>query len=154
MAKKPEKLPFIIKKGCLEPADGYTVKRLRERGYNIGDTLMAILTKPRNPKFHRLAHQLGTLCVQNIKGFENLSEHNALKRLQWESGAGCDEIGAIIPNVGLTQIRIPKSLSYESMDEGEFKETIVAICRYIADHYWPDMKPDQVERLAEIMPTD
>lgn len=151
---KPEKLPFIVAKGCLEPANGYTLRRLRERGYRLGDQLMAVLTKPRNPGHHRAAHALGTLIIKNIEGFENLNEHDCLKRLQWESGCGCDEIGAMIPNVGMTQIKIPRSLSYENMDQGEFEETIKGICRYIAKQYWPSQTPEQIEEMSELMPEE
>lgn len=151
---KAEKLPFIVKKGCLEPANGYTVKRLKERGYKIGDSLMAVLTKSRNPGFHRLSHRLGTLVIGNIDCFKGLNEHECLKRLQWESGCGCETIGAMIPNIGMTEIKIPKSLSYENMDQGEFEEVMKGISRYISEVYWPSMTAEQIEEMADAMPEE
>lgn len=151
---KAEKLPFVVQHGCLVPKNSYTTKRLRERGYKIGDDLMAVLTKARNPGFHRLSHRLGTLVIKNIECFKHLNEHTCLKRLQWESGYGCEEIGAMIPNVGMTQIRIPKSLSYENMDQGEFEEVMKGISRHISEHYWPELNPEQIEEMAEAMPDE
>lgn len=154
MAKKPEKLPFTVIKGALAPADGYVAKRMRERGYRIGDTLMTVLTKPRNPGTHRLAHRIGVMCNQNLPGFEELTAHQAIKRLQLESGVACDEIGAMMPNVGMTMVRIPRSISYESMDEGEFREAVLGICRHIAAQYWPGLEPEQVAEMADTMPDE
>ena len=151
---KPEKLPFIVDKGKLMPADGYTVTRLRERGYKMGDKLMAVLTKPRNPKFNGLAHNMGRMVQQNIEGFENLTPHQCLKRLQIESGVACDLISALIPDMGMVPFRVPRSFSYESMDEGEYSEAIKGISRYIVTQYWPSLTPEEVERMAETMPND
>jgi hypothetical protein len=152
MGKKNEKLPFKVIKGGLVPADSYVSSRLRQRGYKVNDIVFAVITKPRNPKYHRLAHRIGTLCVEHLAGFEELNAHTAIKRLQWESGCGCDEIGALIPNVGITQIRIPLSLSFESMDQGVFEEVIKGLCRHISTTYWPDLSPIQVAEMADSMP--
>jgi hypothetical protein len=35
------------------------------------------------------------------------------------------------------------------MDEGEFHEAARAMCRFIAEKYWPDLTPEQVEQMAE-----
>ena len=48
--------------------------------------------------------------------------------------------------------RQARSLSFESMDEGEFKETIRAMSEYIARTYWPSLTPQQIEQMAEAMP--
>jgi hypothetical protein len=54
----------------------------------------------------------------------------------------------------MMQHYIPRSFSFESMDQGEFYEAVKGICRYIADEYWPDMTPEQVQEMAEVMPDD
>lgn len=149
--RKPERLLLTIGKGCLTPADGYTASRLRARGYRVGDEVLAVLTKPRNPKFHRLVHQFGQVLVDNIEAFENLDGHRVLKRLQIEGGIACDEIPLVIPGLGPVAYKVPRSLSFESMDEGEFHETFREFSRYVSKTYWRSMTPEQIERMAGLM---
>lgn len=151
---KSERLPFVVQKGSLVPADSFVVHRLRERGFKVGETVFATLVKPRNPKFNRLAHRLGKLVQENIEGFENYDPHQCLKRLQVESGVACEVISAMIPNVGLVPFNIPKSLSFEKMGEEEFKASVQGVCRYIVARYWPRLSAEEVERMAEVMPLD
>lgn len=153
--KQPERLLLTVTKGALVPGDGYTQKRLKERGYRVGDILLADLRKPRHPGFHRLAHRLGVLVASNIEEFAGLDGHQALKRLQVEGNIACDDLPVFLTifdqKLKVNQ-RIPRSLSFASMDEGEFRETVQAFCRFIASEYWPDMTAEQVEALAEVMP--
>lgn len=153
--KKPERLLLTVGRGALLPGDGYTQMRLRERGYKLGDILLADLRKPRNPGFHRLAHRLGTLVANNIDDFTGMDGHQALKRLQIEGNIACDDIALNMVIMG-QKIRInqhvPRSLSFSSMDEGEFRETVQAFCRFIASEYWPGLTAEQVEAMAESMP--
>lgn len=151
---KRERLPFRVVKGGLEPADGYTVKRLRERGYKIGNVLMAILTKPRSHGFNRLAHKIGDMVVQNIEDFAGIAPHDALKRLQVEAQVACDYIGIRVPKYGMMTHAVPRSFSFDRMDQGEFEEAVKGICRHIADNYWHDLTPEQVREMAEMMPDE
>ena len=154
-SRKPERLLLTVAKGALVPGDGYTQKRLKERGYRVGDILLADLRKPRHPGFHRLAHRLGTLVANSIDEFSGLDAHQALKRLQIEGNIACDELPifmTIFDQKLKVNQRIPRSLSYASMDEGEFRETVQAFCRFIAAEYWPDMTAEEVEAMAEAMP--
>ncbi|MGN6094239.1 MAG: hypothetical protein ACTHOL_17960, partial [Luteibacter jiangsuensis] len=105
-------------------------------------------TKPRNPGFHRLAHQLGGMLAQNLEAFEGVGWHQVLKRLQIEADIGCEHIALNFPGVGPVVYRQARSLSYESMDEGEFREVIAAMCRYTAKTYWPSCTPEQIEAMA------
>lgn len=151
---KAERLPFIVQKGSLVPADGYVTQQLRARGFQVGEIVFATLVKPRNPKFNRLAHGLGKLVQENIEGFESYDAHQCLKRLQVESGVACEVISAMIPNVGLVPFNIPKSFSFEKMGQDEFKEAFQGICRFIVARYWPTLTPEEVEQMAEVMPLD
>lgn len=153
--RKPETVLLRVIKGGLEPADGYTRRRLRERGYRIGDMLLAILRKPRNPGFNRLAHRLGQLVADNIDDFEGLDAHQVLKCLQIEANVECDEIPVyleIFDQRIRVIYRIPRSLSFESMDEGEFKAVVRRISNHIAATYWPSLTAQQIEQMAEAMP--
>jgi hypothetical protein len=148
---KREQIYFRVAKGCLVPADNYAAATLRSRGYKVGDLLKADLTKPRNPKFNRLVHQLGHLVVANIEGFAGLDAHKAIKRLQIEGKVACDEIGIHVPGYGMVIQFIPRSLSFEAMDEGEFLQAARGISRTIAERYWQGVDPEEIENMASCM---
>jgi hypothetical protein len=148
---KREKIFFRVVKGGLQPADPYAASCLRERNYKIGDLLKGELTKPRNPKFNRLVHGLGKLVVANIESFAGMDAHRAIKRLQIEGKVACDEIGVMVPGYGMVIQFIPRSFSFESMDEAEYNEAAKGISRTIAARYWPGMSVEQIEAMAEVM---
>jgi hypothetical protein len=144
--RKPRYALRVIK-GGYAPADSSTAALLRG-GHRVGDLVFVEFTKPRNPKFHRLAHQLGGMLAENLEAFENTGWHQVLKRLQIEGDIGCDHIALNFPGIGPVEYRQARSLSYESMDEGEFKAVIAAMCQYVAKAYWPSCTPEQVEAMA------
>ncbi len=149
--RKPEKIHFTVGKGVLVPADPYSAQRLRERKYRIGDVLSAVLSKSRSYGTHKHAHNIAILCMRNIEEFSGYANaHLVLKRLQLESGAACDEIGVKI-NGEWHSYRMPRSFSYDSMEDGEFNEAVQVICRHICSEYWPDMEPWQIESMADLM---
>lgn len=178
----PERFALRVVKGGFQPADITTQSRLRGRKYQCGDLIFAEFKKPRNPRFHRLAHSLGLLFVDNIEAFDGLDSHTVLKRLQLESGVGCDEImvpiatvwprvvswvadnigkpfatvlGAAIDALGgkttLIPVLIPRSISFESLDEGEFRAVIAGICTHVSKTYWQTLTAEQIEDMATIM---
>lgn len=144
-----EKIFLRVEKGALVPADQFAATQLRERGYKVGDVIKGDLTKLRNPKFNRLVHRIGQLVVANIEAFAGLDAHKAVKRLQIEGRIACDEIGVMVQNYGMVIQFIPRSLSFESMDEAEFHEAARGICRTIAERYWKDLTAEQIEEMAE-----
>lgn len=154
MSAKKARESFLLRveKGALVPTDNATRLRLREKGYRPGDELEAELRKARNPGFHRLAHAFGRVLADNLDEFEGIPAHNVLKRLQLEAGLACDEMLIKVPGVGACVHRIPRSLSFASMDETEFSEFYAALCRYVAKHYWPGLTEDQVAELAAMFP--
>lgn len=148
---KREKIYLRVVKGALVPADKYAASKMRERGYKVNDLVAADIVKPRNPRFNRLVHQMGQLVVANIEAFSGLDAHAAIKRLQIEGRVACDEIGVMVAGYGMVIQFIPRSLSFESMDEGEFKQAARGISRTIAERYWPSCTPEQIEDMAMLM---
>jgi len=150
-ARKPtkEKIYLRVVKGGFEPADHYAATRLREKSYKVGDVIGASLTKLRNPKFNRLVHRIGQLCAANIDAFHGMDAHRVIKRIQLEGNIACEELGIVVPNVGMVVAKIPQSLSFETMDEGEYHEVARAICRHVAMQYWPSLTPQKIEQMAE-----
>ncbi|WP_420106536.1 hypothetical protein [Herbaspirillum huttiense] len=148
--RRPERIALRVHKGCLVPADGISQQRLRARNYRLNDIVFAEIRKPRNPKFHRLAHQLGIVLAENIAAFEGMGPHDVLKKLQREANIACEEVVAEIPGLGEIKIRQPLSLSFESLEEGEFRQVIGAMCAHVSAKYWPGMSPEQIELMASV----
>jgi len=140
---------FRFVKGALVPADSYTVTRIRERGYRVDDLVAVEITKPRSPGFWRLAHRIGTLCSRNIESFAGQDAHQVLKTLQLDGNIECDETKIIMPGHGELIHRVPRSLAFENMDQGQFFEVCKAFCRHIAATYWPEMTAEAVQEMAD-----
>ena len=151
---KRERILLRVARGALVPADAHSQQRLREKGYHVGDILAAELIKPRHPGFWRLAHRIGTLCVQNIDAFNALSPHQAIKKLQFDIGLWCDITETEIPGLGVLVSRQPRSLAFESLDQGEFYELMKGLCGHIAATYWPHLTADAVQEMADAFPDD
>jgi len=143
-----EKIMLRVVKGALVPADDYATQQLRERGFKTNDLLQADLVKIRNPQFNRLVHAVGKLIVENIDGF-GPDAHAALKKIQLEAELACDKQKMEIPGVGECVVTIPKSLSFDKMDEGEFHQLALDMCAYIAEKYWPTLSAEQVQVMSE-----
>lgn len=133
------------------PADSFASSQLRKKKFKEGDVVGAVITKLRNPKFNRLVHRIGQLCAQNIEAFTGIDAHVVIKRLQIEGRIACDEIGVLVPGYGMLIQFIPRSMSFESMDEAEYHDAAKQICRLIAERYWKGLEPDQIEQMAGAM---
>lgn len=146
---KPAPIMLQVVKGGLQPADNFAVSQLRERGYKVGNVVACQIKKQNNPKFHRLVHRIGQLCAANIEAFEGMDAHAVIKRLQWESNTYCEEVGVSVPGIGMAMMRWPRSLAFDSMDDGERHEMAKQLCRHIASKYWPSLDADRIEEMAE-----
>lgn len=162
-ATKPKQPPlYLVVRKLIDPVTGNTVGAfvpksdadkhyLRERGYKNGDMVRAVLTKPRNERFNRLVHGMGYMLVQNIDGYENLRAHDAIKKLQVEAQIHCDVEGMALDGVeGVTLKRfIPRSISYDSMDEHTFQNFWMDCCRYLIEKHWHNLDEDELTELIE-----
>ena len=148
---KPEPVYLRVIQGGLVPADGYAQTQLRNKKFKIGDVVRCDVRKLRNPKFNRLVHRIGQLCASNIEAFGGIEAHKCIKRLQIEGRIACDEIGVMVPGYGMVIQFIPRSMSFESMDEAEYHDCAKQICRLIAERYWKGLEPDQIAEMAESM---
>jgi hypothetical protein len=139
--------------GVLVPLTKWDQRAMRSRKYGLGTEIRAELKKPRNVKFHRLAHALGTMMVEQCEDFSGMDAHDALKRLQREAGAFCDEFTMTIDlgSLGVHQVAVkqPRSMSFDELDEGQFQQLVRAIYEHIAAKYWPNMTPEAIEIMVE-----
>lgn len=97
-------------------------RALREKGLRAGDEVRIEVRKARNPYFWRKAHVLGGWLADHVEGFEGLQQHEAVKRLQEQSGIGCVEEAFEIPGLGTCTRKVAEPLDFERMDETRFGE--------------------------------
>ena len=150
-AHKREPVYLRVIHGGLVPADGYAQTQLRNKKFKIGDVVRCDVRKLRNQKFNRLVHRIGQLVAANIEEFSGLDAHTCIKRLQIEGRIACDEIGIMVQGYGMVIQFIPRSMSFDSMDEAEYHDCAKRICRLIAERYWPNLEPLQIEEMAGAM---
>lgn len=112
--------------GALIPSTKWDRRTMKERGFHVGIQLRGDLRQARNAKFYRLAHVLGAWLADNVEGFEGLTQHDALKKLQELSGIGCEEeqFEMDMGQLGIVQAKrvVAESLNFEDMDEGRWQE--------------------------------
>lgn len=149
--RKHEKIFMRVIKGGLVPADQCAEGQLRTKKFRVGDVVGAEIRKLRNQKFNRLVHRIGQLVATNIEAFNGLDAHVCIKRLQIEGRIACDEIGVLVPGYGMVIQFIPRSMSFETMDEAEYHDCARQICRLIAERYWHGLEPEQIEGMADLM---
>jgi hypothetical protein len=113
-----------------------------------GEVVGGKMTRPRNLRFHNLAHAIGGLVAENLDDFEGMDAHRVLKRLQIESCIGCDEMG-VRSGGQMILYRIPQSLSFESMGEDKCHEVVSGLCSHLTRHYWPDTTVEEILQMAQ-----
>lgn len=104
---------------------------MKERGWHAGAEARAELKRSRNVKFHRLAHAVGNLLVDNVEEFRALTGHGALKQVQQRSGVCCEPMEIDLGSLGRVSAQVARSISFDEMDQQEFEEFFKGICDYI-----------------------
>lgn len=164
---------------CLVPASATDSKLLNERNYTTGSMIRATFKQTRNPKFHRYVHQLGSMVVENIEGFEHLDSHEAIKRLQADTGLFCElreidagpivdallaasgevlgdaataMLGSVLPEIRRISIQQPESIAFDSLDESDFKKLWSGICQHLIKTYWHTMTEERINEMVGLMP--
>lgn len=153
-ARRPSRRNLMFRvtpEGTLAPADEITRAALRRRKFRIGDVLAADPKKPRNLPAWRRAHRLAQLLIESLDEFEGGEAHQVLKRLQIETGIGCEELAIRVPGVGMCLQRIPRSMAFDEMDDGEFNEIYAQFCQHVIGTYWPDLTPEQIDQMASLV---
>lgn len=142
-----KKLFFRVGVDSLMPANSISLGEFRAKQMPVGEIVSISISKLRNNGFNRFSHAVGGLIAANVESFEGYDAHCALKRLQLEANAGCYEIKAFLR--GKWELcRIPKSLSFDSMGEDEYKNVMKKIFAFVAENYWTTETPEEIERMA------
>jgi hypothetical protein len=133
-------------KRCIAFETATDVEQIRERKFKAGDLVRVTVSKAVDPWINRTVHALGKLVVQNIDGFESMTSHQALKRLQVESGIHCEPILV----EGKFLVNIPISLAFSETDDTEFRQFARGIAQFLVKKYWPTVTPEAIEQMAEL----
>lgn len=128
--------------GALVPANGIDARLLRERRFHTGREVRAELKQPRNPAFHRLAHAVGHLLVDNVEEFRDHDAHSAIKAIQTKTGVCCEPLEIDLGPMGKVTAQVARSLAFDEMAEDEFHQLFEAITAYIGEHYTHVMLDD------------
>lgn len=160
MSKKPprrQQIRFEVRRlvdpetgeevGALVPKWSVDRRTMKERGYHVGIELKADVRRSRNSQFYRLGHVLGGWLVDNCEGWEGLTQHDALKRLQERSGIGCITEAFEIPGFGRGHRIVAESLNFDDMDEGRWRELWNGWIEWMRTNLYGGMTAEQ---LAEV----
>lgn len=130
----------------LWPADHFSTEWIAGQPL---DSLHWVSThRPRSPQFHRAVHKLCQFLIAHLDSFKGMDAHSALKRLQLESALYCDQTLITIKGFGTAMHLVPQSISFESMDEPEFRAFFNAIADHVAETHWPEFSLNLLEAKA------
>jgi hypothetical protein len=151
MAAKKPRYAAVVTEAGFEVISPWTRQQLKEKGYKPGDDVSLEIYKVRNAEFNNLVHQFGVVLSENLDDFTGVDPHKVIKRIQLEGGIACDEM-ALRGDFGIVYHRIPQSIAFDQMEEGDFKALFREMTRYVAREYWPSLTPEQIEQMAGFMP--
>lgn len=126
-----------IDKGCMVPYDESTVEFMRAAHFRRGDVVACEITMARSKVFMQAVHKMARLLANNTDMFHGKREHDVIKQLQVESRVWCDVFGIEFDGKRLMLFKA-KSLSFDDMDEAEFRQGFDQMAEYVAATYWPE----------------
>ena len=117
------------------------------KGLQQGETIRMTVIVPRNGKFHRLHFSMLGALFDAQEQFEDMDK----MRMYLTVGAGhCD----LIPGPNGRMVAIPKSISYETLDDVDFSEVHEATKTFMRSErclsfFWPHLSPADAAEMIE-----
>ncbi len=141
--------------GCLVPVGHADRDILRKKKLKVGARIRTTVSKERSYGQHKYVHRLGQFIEQNVEGFEGKDAHAIVKQLQVDGDIMCDRERLQIEGFeGYLIRKVPRSMAFDEIDEGEFQQFVSQLCAHIAAKYLPTLSPEQVAEAIELMPVD
>lgn len=119
-----------------EPADEPSAELCRK--YKQGEVYRADVVKPRSYQHHKLCFALLTLTYQNQ---ERYTDFESFRKAVTMAAGHTEELITIHGEI----IRLPKSISYDALDEVEFTQVFGAmmnVCAEILGLTAPELEPE------------
>ena len=150
------KIIMLVGKGMIFPADETAREQLRALNYKMGQEICITPHRMRDNGTWKHAHNIGKLCIDHIDEFSNYHRsHDVLKRIQLEGNIACTETMIKLPaddenpEPYYVTYRVPRSLSFDEMDEDEFRDVLNLMYKHLSDRYLPECDSESVEILVE-----
>lgn len=124
-----------VEYGAFVPSHPIDQRLAKERGFRVGREYRAEIKQAREGWQHRLIHKIGQLMVDNVDGWEDMRSHDAVKRLQRESGTCCEEMEIDVPGVGRLVVKQAESLAFDEMEQDRFEQLFDGITEHIGTNY-------------------
>lgn len=148
--------------GAFVPNNDIDRRLAKDRGYRVSHEYRLEIKAFHNTAFHRPAHVIGHLLVDNVEAFRDLDAHAALKQVQLESGICCELVqmdaspvvkalvdavetvmgagarnvlAAVLPEIRTIPVKVAQSLAFDSIEEEDFATVFKGITAWIGDHY-------------------
>lgn len=124
----------------LVPADAEAADRL----YRMKRDSLVMVTarQPRNPRQHRLAWALARLVWDNTEAYT--SPEHVMETVKVNTGY-CDTVTYRIKGVGDVQQLKPWSISFESMEQGEFDVFFDRFLSFVVTDMMPGVDLDELK---------
>lgn len=139
--------------GALLPESIVSQREMRERALRTGDLVRCELRKNRDYGQWKWAHTLGALLAEQAEGYEGLTQHKALKKLQLDSGTECDveveefDLGEL-GTAKRTKV-VPRSLSFDQLEQQAFDVAWARMVNYAASECLHGMDANEVQKYVE-----
>lgn len=123
---------------------------LNERKLKVGADVRLLIQQPRNVGFHRKLHALAGFLREHIEGFDDCKDdHDAIKRLQRESGVCCEVQEMDLGPLGKAQIKVAESLAFDEMPEERFDQLFNGLLDWARVTYRPELSQDDFLAMME-----
>lgn len=118
-----------------EPADAPSLETWRQ--YRVGETYRADVVKPREYRHHKLAFALLQMTFDNQEQYTNFEQFRKAVAI---AAGHTEELVTVDGEI----VRLPKSLSFDALDEIEFTKVFSAMMTVCA-HILHDIGLDELE---------
>jgi hypothetical protein len=137
----------------LVPIDPTEAEHLRQKKIGQGEIVAVEIRRARHPGQHRAMMALLRLVSQNM------DPEPGVERLLIDLKMRLGYAEPVIPIATGDQALPPvywrlESISFESMDQAEFREFWRKACRIIITEYWPGMTEEAIEMQAGLIVSD
>ena len=166
--KTPRRYVYMKWKPLVDPSTGESVRGLvacsavdrailKARRFRPDGRVRCEIKNPRHEGFHRLVHVFGMFLIEHVDGYEKHGKdaHAAVKDCQVRSGAACElqKVDMDVPGIGMCEctVRLPRSLSFDEMDEDEFKSAFDIMVQYTADNDYPGLTSAQIADFESLL---